>query len=45
MKVFVTRMIPEAGLGLLKKEGEVNVWPGPEDEAPSKKEKTCSIFF
>jgi glyoxylate reductase len=38
MKVFVTRMIPEVGLVLLKKEAEVNVWPGPEDETPSKKE-------
>jgi glyoxylate reductase len=38
MKVFVTRMIPEAGLRLLRKEGEVEIWPGPEDEVPSKKE-------
>ena len=38
MKVFVTRLIPEAGLALLRKEAEVNVWPGPEDETPSKEE-------
>jgi len=38
MKVFVTRLIPEAGLALLRKEAEVDVWSGPEDEAPSKEE-------
>jgi glyoxylate reductase len=31
-------MIPEAGLILLRKEAEVEVWPGPEDERPSKEE-------
>jgi len=38
MRVFVTRLIPEAGLALLSKEAEVVVWPGPEDETPSKEE-------
>jgi len=38
MKVYVTRLIPEAGLALLRKEAEVDVWPGPEDETPSKEE-------
>jgi glyoxylate reductase len=38
MKVFVTRLIPEAGLALLRKEAEVDVWSGPEDETPSKEE-------
>jgi glyoxylate reductase len=38
MHVFITRMIPEAGLALLRKEAEVEVWSGPEDEAPSKRE-------
>ena len=38
MHVFVTRLIPEAGLALLRKESEVDVWPGPEDETPSKEE-------
>ena len=38
MRVFVTRLIPEAGLPLLRKEAEVDVWPGPEDETPSKEE-------
>jgi glyoxylate reductase len=38
MRVFVTRLIPEAGLALLRREAEVNVWPGPEDEVPSKEE-------
>jgi glyoxylate reductase len=38
MKVFVTRSIPEAGLALLRKEASVDVWPGPEDETPSKEE-------
>ena len=36
MRVFVTRMIPEAGLALLEKEARVDVWPGPEDQTPSK---------
>ena len=36
MRVFVTRMIPEAGLTLLRKEAKVDVWPGPEDQTPSK---------
>jgi len=31
-------LIPEAGLPLLRKEAEVDVWPGPEDETPSKEE-------
>jgi glyoxylate reductase len=38
MHVFVTRMIPEAGLALLRKQAEMEVWTGPEDETPSKKE-------
>lgn len=38
MRVFVTRLIPEAGLALLRKEAEVDVWPGPEDATPSKEE-------
>jgi glyoxylate reductase len=38
MKVFVTRLIPEAGLSLLQKEAEVDVWPGPGDETPLKDE-------
>jgi len=38
MRVFVTRMIPEAGLTLLGKEAEVDVWHGPEDETPPKEE-------
>jgi len=38
MHVFVTRMIPEAGLTLLRKEAKVDVWPGPEDETPAKEE-------
>ena len=38
MRVFVTRMIPEAGLTLLRKEAKVDVWPGPEDETPPKEE-------
>ena len=38
MRVFVTRLIPEAGLTLLRKEAEVEVWSGPEDKIPSKKE-------
>lgn len=38
MKVFVTRSIPEAGLALLRKEASVDVWPGPENERPSKEE-------
>ncbi|MGZ3605720.1 MAG: 2-hydroxyacid dehydrogenase [Thermodesulfobacteriota bacterium] len=38
MHVFVTRMIPEAGLTLLRKEAKVDVWPGPEDETPPKEE-------
>jgi glyoxylate reductase len=38
MRVFVTRLIPEAGLTFLRKEAEVEVWPGPEDGTPSKEE-------
>ena len=38
MRVFVTRQIPEAGLDLLRKEVEVEVWPGPEDEVPTREE-------
>ena len=38
MRVFVTRLIPEAGLAILRKEAEVDVWPGPEDDTPSKEE-------
>ncbi len=38
MRVFVTRTIPEAGLTVLRKEAEVDVWPGPEDETPSREE-------
>jgi len=50
MKVFVTRSIPEAGLALLRKEADVDVWPGPEDEAPSKEEilhriKTADVLL
>ena len=38
MRVFVTRLIPEAGLALLKEGAEVDVWPGPEEGTPSKEE-------
>lgn len=38
MRVYVTRLIPEAGLTLLREEAEVEVWLGPEDETPSKEE-------
>ena len=38
MRVFVTRMIPEAGLTLLRREAEADVWPGSEDESPPKEE-------
>ena len=38
MRVFVTRLIPEAGLTLLRREAEVEVWPGPEEGAPPKEE-------
>jgi len=38
MRVFVTRMIPEAGLTLLRKEARVDVWPGPEDDTPRREE-------
>ncbi len=38
MKIFVTRLIPEAGLDILRKEAEVDIWPGPEDAGPDKKE-------
>jgi glyoxylate reductase len=38
MRVFVTRMIPEAGLTLLRKEARVDVWPGPEGDTPPKEE-------
>jgi len=38
MRVFVTRMIPEAGLTLLRKEARVDVWHGPEDDTPPKEE-------
>ena len=38
MRVFVTRLIPEAGLALLRREAEVDVWPGLEDEVPIKEE-------
>ncbi|HMK51140.1 MAG TPA: D-glycerate dehydrogenase [Thermodesulfobacteriota bacterium] len=38
MRVFVTRLIPEAGLTLLRKGAEVDVWPGPEDGTPSREE-------
>lgn len=38
MRVFVTRLIPEAGLAILRGEAEVDVWPGPEDGTPSKEE-------
>ncbi len=31
-------MIPEAGLILLRKKADVDVWPGPEDETPSQEE-------
>lgn len=38
-KVFVTRRIRDAGLGLLAEHGaEVRVWPGPEDAGPSREE-------
>jgi glyoxylate reductase len=43
MRVFVTRLIPEAGLTLLRKEAGVEIWPGPEDEAPSKEEVIQAI--
>jgi glyoxylate reductase len=50
MKVFVTRSIPEAGLALLRKEAEVDVWAGPEDGSPSKEEilygvKTADVLL
>ena len=38
MHVFVTRLISEVGLALLRKEAEVDLWPGSEDETPSKEE-------
>jgi glyoxylate reductase len=38
VRVFVTRLIPEAGLTLLRREAEVDLWPGPEDEVPTKEE-------
>jgi glyoxylate reductase len=38
MRVFVTRLIPEAGLALLRREAEVDVWPGPEDGVPTQEE-------
>jgi glyoxylate reductase len=38
MRVFVTRLIPEAGLTLLRREAEVEIWSSSEDQAPSKKE-------
>jgi glyoxylate reductase len=38
MHVFVTRLISEAGLALLRKEAEVDLWPGSEDGTPSKEE-------
>jgi glyoxylate reductase len=38
MKVFVTRLIPEAGLDMLRKEADVDIWPGPEDAGPKKAE-------
>ncbi len=38
MRIFVTRVIPEAGFALLREEAEVDVWPGPEDETPPKEE-------
>jgi glyoxylate reductase len=38
MKIFVSRLIPEAGLDILRKEAEVDIWPGPEDAGPDKKE-------
>jgi len=36
MRVFVTRVIPEAGLGLLRERCEVEVWPG--DGPPAREE-------
>lgn len=36
MQVFVTRLIPEAGLILLREKAKVAVWPGPEDRTPTK---------
>ncbi|MDI7260881.1 MAG: D-glycerate dehydrogenase [Thermodesulfobacteriota bacterium] len=38
MRIFVTRLIPQAGINLLRREAEVNVWPGPEDEVPTRGE-------
>ncbi len=38
MRIFVSRLIPEAGLDILRKEAEVDIWPGPEDAGPDKKE-------
>jgi len=38
MKIFVTRLIPEAGLDMLRKEADVDIWPGPEDSGPKKTE-------
>jgi len=38
MKIFVTRLIPEAGLDIMRKEAEVDIWPGPQDAGPKKKE-------
>jgi glyoxylate reductase len=38
-RVFVTRRIRDAGLQMLEEAGaEVEVWPGPEDEGPSRRE-------
>jgi glyoxylate reductase len=38
MRIFVTRSILEAGVTLLRREAEVEIWPGPEDEVPSQEE-------
>jgi len=38
MRIFVSRLIPEAGLDILRKEAKVDIWPGPEDAGPDKKE-------
>jgi len=43
-KIFVTRLIPEAGLDLLRAAGEVEVWPGelpPPREILREKVKAC----
>lgn len=43
-KVFVTRRIRDAGLGMLEDGGaDVEVWPGPEDAGPSREEILAGV--